>query len=284
VAIDGLTIAQGNGVGVPVVDPLFGPIRAGGGILNDGATVTLSRMAFVGNQVLAPGVAEGGAVANFNGGRLTVEDSTFSENLASSAIAFGAGGAIASANGSALTVRASTLSGNRSTGGIIAIGGAISVHNGTATVEGSQFIGNQARDATGDRCCGRPGLGGAIQHRQCLLDDRGQFLPGQRGPRRGRWERGARGAQGRWQAGAVPIRGFHFANPAGYGDCRQPVCLEPGGRRRRRGWWGRRAGGNGGHGVGGALDAAGGTMTSATAAWSSTRRWAAPAEIPGRAA
>lgn len=265
VDISGLTIADGNGVGVPVVDPLFGPIQAGGGILNDGAHVTLSRMAFVGNEVAAPGIVEGGAVANFNGGRLTVEASTFSDNLASSTFAFGAGGAIASANGSALTVRASTFSGNRTTAGFIAIGGAISMHNdGTATVEGSRFLGNQARGGNGaGGAAGGQGWGGAISTGSAALtiSDSSFWANEARGGDGGSGPSGVKGGDGSYGRGGALNTGPYIIlsrTPQTEIVRSQFVSNRAVGGNGGAGGAGA-SGGVGGNGVGGALDAAGGT-------------------------
>ncbi len=81
----------------------------GGGIVNDGGTLTVTRSTFSGNNALFIG----GGIANLNGGTLEVSNSTFSANRAF------AGGAIV--NGGTLWVAYSTFSGNDAEG----VGGGI---------------------------------------------------------------------------------------------------------------------------------------------------------------
>ena len=129
-SIANLTIQNGTGGSV-----------AGGGIENDGGTLTVTNSTFSGNS--SGNFAAGGAITNFSG-TLTVISSTFSENSASPAF----GGAIYIGSGS-LTVANSTFSGNSGVSG-----GAIYITDGTLTVTDSTFSGNSAPS----------GYGGAIDN------------------------------------------------------------------------------------------------------------------------
>src|SRR5436309_361189 len=74
------------------------------------------------DQAVGPGavVAAGGAVANGLGGRLTVSESTFRNNVATSPAAAASGGAITNDGGSSAAVDHSTFSGNQAQGGDVA--------------------------------------------------------------------------------------------------------------------------------------------------------------------
>ncbi len=116
-SLSGLTIANGT--------PPLGSY--GGGIFNDGGTLTVSNSAFSGNT------GDGGGIFN-NCGTLTVSNSTFSGNSAGG----GSGGGIF--NQGTLTVGNSTFSGNSANYGY---GGGID-NDGTLTVSNSTFSGNSA--------------------------------------------------------------------------------------------------------------------------------------------
>ena len=133
--IDGggvITISGGNSVGVFSVNTVVKFIvqnltiangSSGGGIYNNGGTLTVTNSTFSDNS--AP---EGGGIYN-NSGTLTVTNSTFSGNSAGYP-----GGGIA--NGGTLTVTNSTFSGNSA-------GEAGGIYNfGLATVTNSTFSGN----------------------------------------------------------------------------------------------------------------------------------------------
>jgi hypothetical protein len=89
VAIDDLTIA--HGLESVTAGPAFG-----GGLLNDGASVSLSKVVLASNQAVSAGVtAGGGAVANLGGAHLTANQTDFLNNTASGASSnFGNGGAV----------------------------------------------------------------------------------------------------------------------------------------------------------------------------------------------
>lgn len=91
--VEGLTIARGNTRG----------IKGGGGILNDGGSVTVRNSTVRGNIA----TAQGGGISNW-GGTLTVVNSTLSDNYATN---FGFGGG-AIANAGTLTVANSTFYAN----------------------------------------------------------------------------------------------------------------------------------------------------------------------------
>ena len=115
VEIAGLTIADGWTADAAAVGP-YGPVALGGGILNTGAHVSLSRVTMADNHAVGtvaamPGIASGGAAANIAGGTLDVSHSTFADNQAEGNIR-GAGGAILNDN-SSLVLDHSTFSGNQ---------------------------------------------------------------------------------------------------------------------------------------------------------------------------
>jgi CSLREA domain-containing protein len=109
----------------------------GGGIYNyagdgiyDGGTLTVTNSAFSGNSATS---YDGGGI--YNGGTLTVTNSTFSDNSANE----GGGGGIFNYRWAVLTIRNSTFSGN-----FAKHGGGIFNHDGTSTVTNSTFSGNSA--------------------------------------------------------------------------------------------------------------------------------------------
>ncbi len=103
----------------------------GGGIENNGATLTLDSSDVINNT----GGGNGGGIYNYNGGTVTVTDTAVSGNTAAQ------GGGIHGFGGS-LTIENATLSANTSTGG----GGAISISDATtsATIVGTTIDGNRA--------------------------------------------------------------------------------------------------------------------------------------------
>ncbi|BCM88799.1 hypothetical protein IAD21_00641 [Abditibacteriota bacterium] len=105
--------------------------------INGGANVTLGGINFSGSN----NGGFGGAISN--GGTLTVNSSSFSDNSTSG----GFGGAIYSPNGSTLTINGSTFTTNTAS-----LGGAI-YNGGTATINTSAFFNNYLSNG---------GLGGAI--------------------------------------------------------------------------------------------------------------------------
>lgn len=125
--LNGLTIARGN------------TEDYGGGIDNQGGTVTASHCTFSQNR----SYLSGGAINSFRG-TLTISSSTFSGNRA----AIGSGGAILNSGGT-LTISNSTFSDNRaSSGGGIAIPDALSF-GGAATISNSTFSDNDGGSSGG---------------------------------------------------------------------------------------------------------------------------------------
>src|SRR5262245_37818493 len=165
VVVRDLTIAHGRATGTTVEGP-FGPVTVGGGLLNTGARVTLSRVTMDNNQAVGP-IAQGGAIASFSGATLVVTDSTFTENRAAGA-SFGSAGAIVSDGGSVLVLDHCTFTGNQATtslgagAGFLqgnAVDGAVKSAGGSqATVVHSTCEGNLARGGNGSD--GGPGQKG----------------------------------------------------------------------------------------------------------------------------
>ena len=120
--VQNLTIANGNSASY-----------AGGGIDNEGGTLTVTNSTLSGNSALA-----GGGIFNNTGGTLAVTNSTFSDNSAHD----GTGGGIFNNTGGTLTVTNSTFSGNSA---VAADGGGIENYSGTLTVTNSTFYNNSAR-------------------------------------------------------------------------------------------------------------------------------------------
>jgi hypothetical protein len=136
VTIAGLTITNGMAIGNP---------GDGGGILNDGSTLTVTNDVLSYNQAIGePGQrGRGGAISNRAGAALTMIDSLLTHNqaLGGSGGGVGAGAAIVN-NSSSATIVHSTFMANQAIGGGVGAG----IHNvmSTLTVSDSTFIGNQA--------------------------------------------------------------------------------------------------------------------------------------------
>src|SRR6516164_7733470 len=153
VTIAGLTIQNGLSSGSSY-------LGEGGGILNVSSTLTLNNDVLSNNEALAnsPNTAsKGGAIANRNGGTLTITACTFTGNEALGQAGGGRGFGGAIYNVATATVIGSTFTGNLAQGGDgglvtsgihfvgVAAGGAIDNDNlGTLTVAGSTFTGNLA--------------------------------------------------------------------------------------------------------------------------------------------
>ncbi len=156
--LSGLTIA--NGLESVLAGPAFG-----GGLLNNGASVCLSKVVFASNQAQAVGgYAGGGAVANL-GGTLTADQTDFLSNSASGAATnFGNGGAVYDDQVSIVDIEHSTFCGNLATGGQ-ANGGAIGHYGGSQlTLDHCSFAGNQALALPpGSDAFGLNAAGGAIE-------------------------------------------------------------------------------------------------------------------------
>lgn len=185
VAMSGLTITDGltNTVTYPTWDPDYGPVTVGGGILNEGGRLSLSRMTFTNNRADGPDLNKdnsdgaGGAIANVWGGQLTVSYSTFTSNVASG-LDYSGGGAIFSDGGKSFLgpdkqnysgTRAAidhcTFINNQATRSLSYSGGG-ALYDGTAsemTVSGCTFENNLALGGTVQQAhAGGGGYGGAI--------------------------------------------------------------------------------------------------------------------------
>jgi hypothetical protein len=165
VTVAGLTIENGRSPG----------LGSGGAIYNVGSTLNLV------NDVLCNNVArgspgngsDGGAVNNYNKGKLTVSNCTFSGNQAIGAAGgnFAGGGGIENEPGGILHVSQSTFNDNRAQGGDggtisqknqfigLGFGGGIENFFGTATIDECTFTDNRAVGGSG-----ASGGGGASQY------------------------------------------------------------------------------------------------------------------------
>ncbi|MBE2272335.1 MAG: hypothetical protein IAE80_29135, partial [Anaerolinea sp.] len=108
----------------------------GGGIFNNGGTLTVTNSIFSGNHASGSDAANGGGINNNNGGTLTVSNTTFSGNTAGSSgggiwnnstasitnSVFSGNSGNAIFNSGTMTVTNSTLTGNGGNGGISNIG------------------------------------------------------------------------------------------------------------------------------------------------------------------
>src|SRR5262245_15610730 len=171
VGIDQLTITQGRA-------------SAGGGVLNDGGSLTLSHVVLSDNRAIgiagvANGFGNGGAIRNQSGATLAVSHSTFTGNQALGADGgpgvaggTGRGGGIYNAE-AALLVTHSTFAGNRAAGrdrgpgAGAGLSGGAGIENGgsnsltTLTVSDRTFTDNRSAGGAGG-AGGRSGFGGAI--------------------------------------------------------------------------------------------------------------------------
>ena len=124
--------------------------RFGGGVLNNVATFTIKTSDFLNNTATTTGttntLAGGGGVSN--SGPMTIENSTFNQNVVTGSVT-GRGGAIEDAPGGNVTVRNSTLNQNTATGGTNGRGGAIrTTTSSTLLVEDSFITNNTATGGT----------------------------------------------------------------------------------------------------------------------------------------
>ena len=102
--------------------------------IDNGGTLTIDNSTFTNNNA-----ADGGAILNGGNGALTVDNSTFTGNSALG----GGGGAICNEGGGTLTETNDTFAGNSAPYGL---GGAIYNYDGALTVDNSTFTGNSATD------------------------------------------------------------------------------------------------------------------------------------------
>jgi hypothetical protein len=145
-AIDNLTIADGL-VSVPAGSAL------GGGLLNEGSSVSLEKVVFANNRAVGL-TAGGGAVANL-GGQFTADHTGFVGNTAQSADGQDAfGGAVYNDQGTVVSIDHAEFSTNMVIGGN-ANGGAIGALGGSqVTIDHSSFDSNQADGDADDGATG----------------------------------------------------------------------------------------------------------------------------------
>jgi hypothetical protein len=181
VQMSSLTIADGKVSTVTFSDynTDYGPVTVGGGILNDGARLTLSQMTFRNNSADGPDLPHdnsdgaGGAIANIHGGQLSVSHSTFLGNSASG-LDFSGGGAIISDGGRSFgdnftgtraVIDHCTFTGNQAIRSLDYSGGG-ALFDGTASemiVSDSTFDANVAQGGTVQQShSAGGGYGGAI--------------------------------------------------------------------------------------------------------------------------
>src|SRR5205807_970621 len=149
-----LTIAHG----VRALNALRTSTSAGGGLDNEGGTVTISNSTFSGNSA-----SYGGGLDHCNG-TVSISNSSFSGNSTTDGgrLSRGRGldGRVIS-NGGTLSISNSTFSGNSASGG----GGLFNNSNGELTISNSTFSGNSADSGQGGGLFtfyGEVNIGGSI--------------------------------------------------------------------------------------------------------------------------
>jgi hypothetical protein len=153
VTIAGLTIANG-------LAPVVAGNALGGGLLNEGATVILSKDLFTSNEAVGPG-AGGAAVANI-GGSLTANQTDFLGNTALAAADNFAFGAVFNDDNATADIEYGAFSGNKTIGGN-SNGGAIGEAGGSLlTLAHCTFDGNLSQGGAGTDTFTGGGFGGAI--------------------------------------------------------------------------------------------------------------------------
>lgn len=145
VTLSHLTIADGTGVTV-------NGRRAGGGLYNDHATVTLSHVVVTGNTVAAGGT--GGGIANATGTMIL----NFTTVAGNAVAGEGNGGGIASAGGT-LTLNSSAVTGNTVAGGPFGFGG-VGAEAGLVVINSSLIADNHVRSGGVNADGGGLSLGG----------------------------------------------------------------------------------------------------------------------------
>ena len=138
VSISGLTIANGSSLA---------GFTAGGGIYNNGGTVTVANSTISGNATATTGGAHGGG-GIYSNGTLTVTNSIISGNVSNNA-SQGGGGIY---NAGTLTVSGSTISGNAANNSTVGGGGLENA--GTATISNSTISGNTMINSSGGKGAG----------------------------------------------------------------------------------------------------------------------------------
>jgi len=148
----------------------------GGGILNNGGTLSVSNSTLSGSSS-----SSGGGIANL-GGMVTITNSTFSGNTASGAGVYNQGGTVIITSstisnnfaaggggifnqGGTATITNSTISNNSATLGGFAMGGAIFIDSGTVNIANSTLSGNLAVNGGG----GIRVIGGTVNIKNAIV-------------------------------------------------------------------------------------------------------------------
>ena len=137
--LNDLTISNG-------FSSLSGPTGTGGGLYNNGGSVTIDNSIFNGNTA----AIAGGGLVNTGGGSVIINNSTFSNNSATS----GGGGGIDNQNGRIIITNSeftNNAANNNGGGGVFVLAGSVSIANST-------FTGNMSTN----------GFGGAIYNLSTL--------------------------------------------------------------------------------------------------------------------
>lgn len=165
-----LTIANGRSM---VKEDVGITLTRGGGILNDGGVLTLSRVTMRNNQAIdiisgdvSSDVVGGGAVANTGNGKLTATHCRFIGNVVSGGLRYAFGGAIANVSDSIAVIENSVFVRNEAMGGSTSYGGAIgNFGSSQLTISGSTFRSNTARASNSLTASAQEAFGGAIATR-----------------------------------------------------------------------------------------------------------------------
>jgi hypothetical protein len=161
--LDNLTIAHGKDLGTAST------LASGGGLYNNGGTVTITQSTFSGNEAVGGGAGAAGGGLYSNGGTVTISGSTFAQNGADAADPFGgaAGGGLYN-NGGTVTISGGTFAQNgvQNSGccgsfGDNVGGGGLYNSGGTVTVSGGTFANNDAQGGYGTEF-GGSGDGGGL--------------------------------------------------------------------------------------------------------------------------
>jgi hypothetical protein len=146
-----LTIAHG----VRALNALRTSTSAGGGLDNEGGTVTISNSTFSGNSASYGGGLENGY------GTVSISNSTFSGNSAPGPAPTASGGGLDNFGGT-LSISNSTFSGNSASGGQ---GGGLFNYGGPLSISNSTFSGNSASYGGGGLSSGGPSsISGSISN------------------------------------------------------------------------------------------------------------------------
>ncbi|MCX7387214.1 MAG: hypothetical protein NTX48_11165 [Planctomycetales bacterium] len=180
VTIDDLTIANGRNT---LKDHAGIILTRGGGILNNGGVLRLSRVTMRHNQTIDSGedtpasdVVGGGAIVNSGHAALTATHCLFIGNVASGGRNYAFGGAIANVTNSTADIQGCIFVSNEAKGGTTSYGGAIgNFGSSQLTVSGCTFRNNVARGLTNLTGSVKKAFGGAIATRPGTIVNSGSI-------------------------------------------------------------------------------------------------------------